>query len=116
MTINNAIFNTPEMITDPNPLPAIVAPTRPPTSVCDELDGRPHHHVKIFQVIAATRAAAIIVRLITSASTTPLPIVVATLRGKIRKAKKLKVAARVTAAIGDITFVDTTVAIELAES
>jgi len=47
---------------------------------------------------------------------TPLPIVVATLRGKIRKARKLNVAARPTAAIGERTFVETTVAIELAES
>jgi hypothetical protein len=41
---------------------------------------------------------------------------VATLSGKIRKATKLKVAARPTAAIGDKTFVETTVAIEFAES
>jgi hypothetical protein len=47
---------------------------------------------------------------------TPLPIVVATLSGKIRKARKLNVAASPTAASGERTFVETTVAIELAES
>ena len=47
---------------------------------------------------------------------TPLPIVVATFRGKTRNARKLKVAASPTAANGDKTFVETTVAIELAES
>jgi hypothetical protein len=51
-----------------------------------------------------------------SVSITPDPIVFATFNGKIRKATKLKVAARVTAAKGESTFVDTTVAIELAES
>jgi len=62
------------------------------------------------------RAAAITVRLITSGSTTPFPIVVATLSGKTRNAIKLNVAANPTADKGDKTFVDTTVAMELAES
>jgi hypothetical protein len=43
-------------------------------------------------------------------------MVVATLRGKIRNARKLKIAAIATAANGDSTLVETTVAIELAES
>ena len=47
---------------------------------------------------------------------TPVPIVVATLQGKIRHARKLNVAARTTAESGERTFVETTVAIEFAES
>ena len=47
---------------------------------------------------------------------TPFPMVVATFRGKIRNATKLKNAAIPTAAKGERTFVETTVAIELAES
>ena len=46
----------------------------------------------------------------------PLPIVAATLRWKTRKAMKLKKAAHRTAARGVSTRVETTVAIELAES
>jgi len=84
--------------------------------VCDELEGKPHHHVRRFHTIAATTAAAIRCIFIMSALMTPFPIVVATLRGKIRKARKLNVAASPTAARGESTLVETTVAMELAES
>jgi predicted secreted protein len=66
--------------------------------------------------MAAVTAAAIKFKVIISGLMTPLPIVVATLSGKIRKARKLNVAASPTAASGERTFVETTVAIELAES
>jgi hypothetical protein len=46
----------------------------------------------------------------------PLPIVLATCRPKKRNAIKLKKAAQITAALGDRTLVETTVAIEFAES
>src|SRR5919202_1732107 len=36
---------------------ASAAPTRPPISACEELDGRPNHHVSRFQAIAPARAA-----------------------------------------------------------
>jgi hypothetical protein len=84
--------------------------------VCDELDGRPKYHVIRFQMIAAIIAAASKFRVMISGFITPLPIVVATLSGKIRNATKLNVAASPTAATGDRTFVETTVAIEFAES
>ena len=67
-------------------------------------------------MIAATKAAAITVRFITSGLITPVPILVATFKGKIRNATKLKKAAIPTAATGESTFVETTVAIEFAES
>lgn len=66
--------------------------------------------------MAADMAAAIKVRVTISVLMTFPPIVLATLRGKIKNATKLKVAASPTAAIGDRTFVETTVAIEFAES
>jgi hypothetical protein len=84
--------------------------------VCEELDGRPNHQVTRFHIIAAINADAITVRLITSGLITLLPIVCATFKGKMTNAIKLKKAAILTAAIGDNTFVETTVAIELAES
>jgi len=115
-TINTIIFITPEITTELIPELAMAAPTSPPTRVCEELEGSPSRQVIRFQVIAAISAAAITVRLITSGSITPLPMVVATLRGNIRNATKLKKAAITTAENGDKTFVDTTVAIELAES
>jgi hypothetical protein len=111
-----AIFSTPPIIIESGPELARAAPTKPPTSVCDELEGNPHHHVIRFQVMAAIRAAAITVRFTTSGSITPLPIVVATFRGKTVKAMKLKTAARRTALKGERTFVETIVAIEFAES
>lgn len=107
---------TPAITTDPHPELATAAPTRPPTRVWEELEGRPSHQVTRFQAMAATKAEAITVRFITSGLITPLPIVVATFRGKIRNAMKLKKAAIVTAENGERTFVETTVAIEFAES
>jgi hypothetical protein len=84
--------------------------------VCDELEGSPSHHVIRFQVIAAMTAEEINVNVIISGLITPLPIVVATFKGKIRNARKLNTAASITADSGERTLVETTVAIEFAES
>jgi hypothetical protein len=116
MKINATILITPAEMIALGPELTIAAPISPPTRVWEELDGNPHHHVIRFQIIAATKAAPMTVRFITSGFTTPLPIIVATFIGKTVKAIKLKKAAIVTAASGDSTFVETTVAIELAES
>ena len=116
MKINRTILRTPLKITVSKPELATAAPIKPPTRVCEELDGKPHHQVRRFQVIAAIRAAPITLRLITSGSTTPFAIVEETLRWKTRNAIKLKNAAIETAASGERTFVETTHAIELAES
>jgi hypothetical protein len=116
ITIKIIILMTPDMITELQPAPATAAPTNPPVRVCEELEGRPNHQVRRFQRIAATKAEAITVRLTTSGLITLLPIVWATFRGKIRNAIKLKNAAMPTAAIGERTLVETTVAIEFAES
>jgi len=110
------ILSKPAMTIEVIPACAKEAPTSPPTRVWDELDGRPHHQVSRFQVIAATSAPDITVILRTAGSTTPFPIVCATFRGKTVKAIKLKNAARATAMKGESTLVETTQAIELAES
>jgi hypothetical protein len=116
MNINETILITPAEITAPGPELAIAAPTSPPTRVWEELDGNPHHQVIRFQIIAATKADPITVRFIASGSTTPFPIIVATFIGKTVNAMKLKNAAIETAANGERTFVETTAAIEFAES
>jgi hypothetical protein len=67
-------------------------------------------------MMAARTAAAISSRDMISGFITPLPIVVATLSGKIRNARKLNVAARRTAEKGESTFVETTVANQKQES
>jgi hypothetical protein len=116
MMIKITIFITPAKTTVPQPELATAAPTNPPTRVCDELEGRPYHQVSRFHKIAAITAAAITLRLITSGFITPFPIVEATFSGKIKKAIKLKNAAMITAVSGESTLVETTVAIEFAES
>jgi hypothetical protein len=116
ITINTTIFKTPDIMTELHPELATAAPTNPPTSVCEELEGSPNHHVMRFHVIAEISAEAITVRFITSGFITPFPIVWATFKGKMTNAIKLKKAAIQTAAIGESTFVETTVAIEFAES
>src|SRR5271167_2409818 len=60
------------------PRAAIVAPTIPPISAWDELDGRPYDHVIRFHAIAATSAAKTIVSLTRAASTMPVAMVAAT--------------------------------------
>jgi hypothetical protein len=116
MKIKRTIFNIPLKTKALVPALIKVAPINPPTKVCEELDGKPNHQVIRFQVIAATSAAAITVKFITSGFTTPLPIVVATCKLNTNTATKLKKAANKTALNGDKTFVETTVAIEFAES
>ena len=52
-----------DLVREPVPLHAlrrrlaIAAPTRPPISACEELDGSPSHHVRRFHAIAPIRAA-----------------------------------------------------------
>ena len=60
----------------------------------------PSTQVSTFQTIAPIRAAKITEAVMMSASTMPLPIVVATWRPKNRKAMKLKKAAQATASCG----------------
>ena len=81
------------------PLPAFVtpAPTSPPISACELLDGMPPHQVIRFQQIAPISAPKITRASTTSAATMPVPTVCATCRPKNRNAMKLKNAAHITA-------------------
>src|SRR5918911_3986812 len=91
------------------------APTRPPISACDELDGRPNHHVRRFHAIAPTSAASTVCCVARPVSIRPLPTVFAT--AVVRKAPaRFATAARTTAVRGDSARVPTAVAIEFAVS
>src|SRR3989441_10463694 len=78
--------------------------------------GNPSHHVIRSHTIAPRRAAKITVASTTARSTSPFPIVFATAVPKIKTAMKLNAAAQTTAADGDSTRVETTVAMEFAAS
>src|SRR5258706_1657 len=54
------------------------APQSPPTSACDELDGKPTHHVMRFQTIAPSRAQTMISDVTIVVSTRPEEMVFAT--------------------------------------
>ena len=54
------------------------APTRPPISACEELDGRPNHQVSRFQAIAPKRAAISVCCVARFASMSPLATFFAT--------------------------------------
>src|SRR4029077_12491552 len=91
------------------------APAKPPINACDDDEGSPHHQVKRFHTIAPTSVARITFW-VTASAETPLAMAADTCIGKTKKATKLKNAAQATAARGDSTRVETTVAIELSAS
>src|ERR1051326_3316340 len=68
----------PATLTADGPAETSVAPTTPPISACDELDGRPKYQVARFHTIAPSSPANTVVVLIAPASTIPLAMVVAT--------------------------------------
>src|SRR5258705_1785941 len=116
MKMNAPIFSSPPTTRAFGPACTSAAPESPPTSACEELAGNPHHHVRRSQTIAPTSPAVTTASVMYCGSTVPLPIVFATCNPKKRKAMKLKNAAQTTAARGDSTRVETTVAIEFAAS
>src|SRR5713226_7361225 len=69
---------TDQMMDDQWPDAASTAPQSPPTSACDELEGRPNHHVSKLQMMAAVRAQHSTGMVATWASTRPEAIVAAT--------------------------------------
>src|ERR1039457_365114 len=91
------------------------APHKPPMSACDELDGRPNHHVSRSHTMAASSAQIRTSDVATFGSTNPEAIVVAT-AVPMKAPPRLVTAASMTAWRGDNTFVATTVAMELAGS
>src|SRR5262245_14541981 len=98
------------------PTLATPAPTSPPISACELLDGMPIAQVMTFQVMAPMSAPNTTRGSTMSAEMIPVPTVCATCAPKTKKAMKLKKAAQATACPGRSTRVDTMVAIELAAS
>jgi hypothetical protein len=92
---------------------ATPAPANPPIRAGEDEVGSPSHQVRKFQAIAPTSPAKITAS-DTTAESTVLPTVLATLVWNTMKARKLKLAAQITASLGVSTRVETTVAIELA--
>ena len=88
---------SPAQTTAPLPALAMPAPTSPPISACELLDGMPAHQVIRFQQIAPISAPKITRPSMISAVTMPTPTVCATCRPKNRNAMKLKNAAQITA-------------------
>src|SRR5947207_13949280 len=79
----------------------------------DEEVGSPSHHVMTSHTIAPTSPARMTLASTTERTTNPLPMVLATAVPNRKTARKLNAAAHTTAAEGDSTRVDTTVAMEL---
>src|SRR5262245_10775564 len=105
----------PSNLTAPVPAAAIVAPTTPPISACEDDDGRPNHHVARFQQIAPTSPPNTTVGVIAPASTIPPAMVAATL-SEMNAPTKFRIAAIVTATFGLSAPVAIVVAIALAVS
>ena len=115
-TIAALVLARPVQTMAETPALAMPAPTRPPISACELLDGMPSAQVIRFQTIAPMSAPNTTRGSMTSAETMPVPMVCATCEPNTRKAMKLKNAAQATAVCGRSTRVDTMVAIELAAS
>src|SRR4051794_38933107 len=97
------------------PSAANAAPTTPPISACDELDGSPNHQVARFHMIAPIRPAKTMVGVMSSAFTMPFATVAAT--WSERKAPtKLRIAASPTAIRGGTARVEIAVATTFAVS
>src|SRR5829696_151856 len=97
------------------PLATNIAPTTPPTSACELLDGSPKYHVMMFQTIAPTSPAKTIVVVTTSWSTMSFAIVPAT-SSETNAPTKLRIAAKPTATFGAIARVEIVVATTFAVS
>src|SRR4030095_16548322 len=97
------------------PAAAMVAPTTPPISAWDELDGIPQYQVMRFQVIPPHSPANTTVRFTSLVCTRPLAMVAATLRDN-NATTRLSTADSAPAARGRSARVATDVAIALAVS
>ena len=97
------------------PLAANAAPTTPPMSACDELDGSPKYQVTRFHVIAPISPAKMTVVVMSSESTIPPATVAATLI-EMKAPTKFRIADSVTAVFGASARVEIDVATALAVS
>src|ERR671914_325906 len=107
--------------TRPSPFTALApsatnaAPTTPPISACDELDGSPKYQVIRFQEMAPTSPPNTMIGVTRSASTMPCATVAAT-SSEMNAPTKLRMAAKATATRGGIARVEIEVATTLAVS
>src|SRR3954454_23049367 len=116
MAAGTSTFSTmPSPLMTSAPSATNAAPISPPISACDELDGRPSHHVAMFHAIAPTRPANTTVVVIAPASTIPEPTVAATL-SEMKAPAKFSTADSATAKRGDMARVETEVAMAFAVS
>ena len=84
-TIAAADFNRPDQTMPPIPALATPAPTRPPISACELLDGIPRSQVSTFHTIAPISAAKTTAGSTISAAMMPVPTVSATCSPKKRR-------------------------------
>src|SRR3954466_1002319 len=116
MAAGTSTFSTmPSPLMTSAPSATNAAPISPPISACDELDGRPSHHVAMFHAIAPTSPANTTVVVIAPASTIPDPTVAATF-SEMNAPAKVNTADEATAKRGDMARVETEVAIAFAVS
>src|SRR3954452_780313 len=115
-TIATSVLVSPLHTTADRPAFANPAPTSPPISACELLEGMPSPQVIRFQTMAPISAPKITRSSIRLGSMMPVPMVLATCRPNTANATKLKNAAQITAYCGRSTRVETMVAIELAAS
>src|SRR5579859_5644909 len=115
-TIKSSGFTQPEAMIAAKPAFATAAPAYPPIRACDEEEGNPAYQVMRFHAIAPMSPASTTIASTTASSTSPEPIVLATAVPNTKNATKLNTPDHMTAAVGDSTRVETTVAIELAAS
>ena len=105
----------PLQITASVPTAAIIAPSTPPMSACDEDDGMLKNHVIRFQVMAPTSPAKTIGTVTRSCSTIPEAMVAAT-ETEMNAPAKFRIDASVTARRGFSARVAIVVAIAFAVS
>ena len=106
----STLSSRPPPTTAPVPAAATVAPTTPPISAWEELEGNPRRQVTRFQAIAPRSPARTTAGVIAFASTTSRAIVDAT-STETNAPAKLSRAAAVIATPGDAAPVETAVAI-----
>ena len=115
-TMNTSVLTQPWAMIAPKPALATAAPAYPPTNACEEDVGSPSHQVARSQMIAPSSPPRITVASTSVRSIIPPPIVFAMAVPNTNAATKFQNAAQMTAAVGESTRVETTVAMEFAAS
>ncbi len=101
----NTLPNSPAALTPLPPTAASIAPTTPPISACDELDGSPNIQVIRFHVIAPISPANAIISVTWPVEMMPVAIVAATFN-EMKAPAKFRTAAIAIALRGDSARVE----------